>query len=149
MAGIKRKEAPISNAQASSVHKKTKSRNAQVKISKVEPLVLEVKTDSDPIIESDTTEHSGDDDGISWPSDEEVAETQPPVKGESSIEKSVREDGIVKKPTGANDINGCKSSQTRCDRRDIADTSNSQFFQRSSCKAKSLSSRTKGSQTQR
>lgn len=32
---------------------------------------LETETDSDPIVESDTTEHSGDDDGVSWPSDRE------------------------------------------------------------------------------
>ena len=31
----------------------------------------EAETDSDPIVESDTTEHSGGDDGVSWPSDEE------------------------------------------------------------------------------
>ena len=35
----------------------------------------EAETDSDPIIESDTTEHSGDDDGVSWPSDDDEPET--------------------------------------------------------------------------
>ncbi|KAL8704379.1 MAG: hypothetical protein Q9201_002448 [Fulgogasparrea decipioides] len=33
---------------------------------------LETETDSDPIVESDTTEHSGGDDGVSWPSDDDV-----------------------------------------------------------------------------
>ena len=31
----------------------------------------EAETDSDPIVESDTTEQSGEDDGASWPSDDE------------------------------------------------------------------------------
>ena len=31
----------------------------------------EAETDSDPIVESDTTEQSGDDDGVSWPSDDD------------------------------------------------------------------------------
>ena len=35
---------------------------------------LETATDSDPIVESDTTSQSGDDDGASWPSDEEHEE---------------------------------------------------------------------------
>ena len=34
---------------------------------------LETETDSDPIVESDTTENSGDDNGVSWPSDHESA----------------------------------------------------------------------------
>lgn len=34
----------------------------------------EAETDSDPIVESDTTEHSGDDDGVSWPSDDDEPE---------------------------------------------------------------------------
>ena len=38
----------------------------------------EAETDSDPIVESDTTEHSGDDDGVSWPSDDEEASASPP-----------------------------------------------------------------------
>lgn len=31
----------------------------------------EAETDSDPIVESDTTEQSGDDNGVSWPSDDD------------------------------------------------------------------------------
>lgn len=31
----------------------------------------EAESDSDPIVESDTTEHSGEDDGVSWPADDE------------------------------------------------------------------------------
>lgn len=46
---------------------------------------LETETDSDPIVESETTEHSGDDDGVSWPSDREEEE----------------EEGGVELPTGA------------------------------------------------
>ncbi|KAL8733720.1 MAG: hypothetical protein Q9166_001913 [cf. Caloplaca sp. 2 TL-2023] len=45
---------------------------------------LETETDSDPIVESDTTEHSGDDDGVSWPSYENE-ETQEETEAGSEI----------------------------------------------------------------
>ena len=35
--------------------------------------IAEVETDSDPIVESSTASKSGDDDGVSWPSDDEAA----------------------------------------------------------------------------
>ena len=43
----------------------------------------EAETDSDPIVESDTTEQSGEGDGVSWPSDdeEEAAVIQSHVNG--------------------------------------------------------------------
>ena len=71
MAAPKRKENPSSYSHTGSTPKKSR---------KVEDLTngsknvheLETATDSDPIVESDTTSQSGDDDGVSWPSDEEV-----------------------------------------------------------------------------
>ena len=61
MAGLKRKDVPVRSGNSAAVKKpKTAPR-----------ILLETEPDSDPIIESDTTEHSGDDDGVSWPSDEE------------------------------------------------------------------------------
>lgn len=42
---------------------------------------LETETDSDPIVESETTEHSGDDDGVSWPSDREEEEEEEEEEG--------------------------------------------------------------------
>jgi hypothetical protein len=102
MAGLKRKEAPITKAHASTVHKRSKKEAAHVKTSKVEPSTLEAETDSDPIAESDTTDHSGDDDGVSWPSDEEED-----VKDETLLTQSATDNGSIKEATGTNDINAC------------------------------------------
>ena len=80
MAGIKRKEVPISKSIGSVKKKKVKGVQ---KISKKSPPLardLETATDSDPIVESDTTEHSGDDDGESWPSENEEIEESVPAK---------------------------------------------------------------------
>lgn len=54
----------------------------------------EAETDSDPIVESDTTEQSGDDDGVSWPSDDDEYDdevVQPPstVVQDQGIEAKV------------------------------------------------------------
>ena len=54
---------------------------------------LETATDSDPIVESDTTSQSGDDDGISWPSDEKVEADE---DGEGVEIANDKEDGGVK-----------------------------------------------------
>ncbi|KAI4181910.1 MAG: hypothetical protein L6R41_006333 [Letrouitia leprolyta] len=58
------------------------------------------ETDSDPIIESDTTEHSGDDDGASWPSDSQsadLAEKAPkPSEGNNVTSKSANFQGFSK-----------------------------------------------------
>ncbi|KAL8937661.1 MAG: hypothetical protein Q9216_004313 [Gyalolechia sp. 2 TL-2023] len=50
----------------------------------------EFETDSDPIIESDTTEHSGDDDGASWPSDDnsDALPEEPPKLSDETFVKS-------------------------------------------------------------
>lgn len=57
----------------------------------------EAETDSDPIVESDTTEHSGEDDGVSWPSDGEKDKTV----------ESMRPNGKAVKP-----INGTDPAQS-------------------------------------
>ncbi|MCJ1385024.1 pumilio domain member 6 [Xylographa soralifera] len=71
MAGIKRKEYPQMGGSVRGSAKKVKTELRK----KVRPITppsdLEAQTDSDPIVESDTTEHSGDDDGVSWPSNDE------------------------------------------------------------------------------
>ncbi|MCJ1388583.1 pumilio domain member 6 [Xylographa bjoerkii] len=73
MAGLKRKEHPQTGGTARGNAKKVKTESRK----KVRPITPpsdpEAQTDSDPIIESDTTKHSGDDDGVSWPSDDEEA----------------------------------------------------------------------------
>ncbi len=54
-------------------HKRLKNKASQSTKARRTLQVLETETDSDPIVESDTTEHSGDDDGASWPSDDAPA----------------------------------------------------------------------------
>ena len=49
----------------------------------------EAETDSDPIIESDTTEYSGVDDGVSWPSDDDEPEL-PNLKTAEKIKVETR-----------------------------------------------------------
>lgn len=75
MAAPKRKENPNSKLHAGTASKKPKNEEKQAKGSK-RVQDLETATDSDPLVESDTTSQSGDDDGISWPSDEEAEESE-------------------------------------------------------------------------
>ena len=84
MAGIKRKEAPAAKSISKNAHKKPKTvksevvsrpntapRKAAPVKSRPRDLQAEAETDSDPIVESETGEESGEDDGVSWPSDNE------------------------------------------------------------------------------
>lgn len=98
MAGIKRKDAPSAKSLGSKSSKKHKIEAPQSKISKTIVEIQETETDSDPIEESDTTEHSGEDDGVSWPSDdgENAAEFSPSEK-KSYNEKTADGEG-EKKP---------------------------------------------------
>lgn len=73
MAGLKRKGGSESNSQVANTAKKVKKEHGSLNASKnIEE--LEAQTDSDQIVESETTSQSGDDDGVSWPSDEENEE---------------------------------------------------------------------------
>ena len=71
MAAPKRKENPSPHLHTGSTRKKPRKEEKLANGSK-NVHDLETATDSDPIVESDTTSQSGDDDGISWPSDEEA-----------------------------------------------------------------------------
>ena len=67
MASIKRKNA------ANDAYRDSKA-SKKAKVTRPEPednLEKEVETDSDPIVESSTGSESGEDDGVSWPEDEE------------------------------------------------------------------------------
>lgn len=70
----------------------------------------EAEWDSDPIVESDTTDHSGDDDGVSWPSDEDEAISTPAVAAKATGTKAKdREAGKAKQeriPEAASSANG-------------------------------------------
>ena len=94
MAGLKRKEALETKSQPAVIQKKHKKEEKSHKLSKlVEP--PEAETDSDPIIESDTTSQSGEDDGVSWPSDDEDSDSQNKVE---SWEGASEGDGGVEVP---------------------------------------------------
>lgn len=98
MAGIKRKDAPSAKSLGGKSSKKHKIEAPQSKISEAIVKIQETETDSDPIEESDTTEHSGEDDGVSWPSDDgENAAEFPPSEKKSHNEKTT-DGGGEKKP---------------------------------------------------
>lgn len=89
MAGLKRKEAPISKPSEDNVHKKPKKQAPQLQKSKRAVHSQETEPDSDPIVESETTEQSGEDDGVSWPSDEDESTVKLPSKNQEPHKKKV------------------------------------------------------------
>ena len=93
MAGIKRKQAFETKSQPGNIQKKHKKEESRKLSKPLEP--LEAETDSDPIIESDTTSQSGEDDGVSWPSDDQGGDGQKEVE---LWEGSSEEDGGVEPP---------------------------------------------------
>ena len=69
--------------------KKRKNEAEKAKPSKRMDVPLEAETDSDPIVESDTTSQSGDDDGISWPSDGDEEDLVSQPEGDSHKLRSI------------------------------------------------------------
>ena len=74
----------------------------------------EAETDSDPIVESDTTEQSGDADGVSWPSDDDEYDDEvikpPSTAGqdhriEAKVSKAANDEEkiILKEPSSNSD----------------------------------------------
>ena len=114
MAGIKRKQAPVNKINGKTKKPRITSGYEEHKATKptIPRKELEAETDSDPIIESDTTEHSGEDDGVSWPSDDaQILETFPAkehengagaVKLASSLSKQIKQAVAVDKSTSGN-----------------------------------------------
>lgn len=109
MAGIKRKQPEVAGAYVKGASKKSKVEPKKSKKPARPPTPpsdiseLEAETDSDPIVESDTTEHSGDKDGASWPSDDE--ELSAPALKNDGVKLPVgqtntkEQDGRAKLPT--------------------------------------------------
>ena len=97
MAGVKRKIAAPIGISDGSRSKKIKKENRESA-----PLArdLETATDSDPIVESDTTEHGGEGDGESWPSDNEGKEVEhshtPVIERSKKIDHEEKSDGLPK-----------------------------------------------------
>lgn len=88
MAGLKRKEVPISKSSADDIRKKPKKEAPPSKRKRTVQL-QETETDSDPIVESDTTEQSGEGDGVSWPSDEDETDVGLPLKNQKPPNEKV------------------------------------------------------------
>lgn len=85
MAGLKRKQVPNATSSIPSVSKKPKNEVSQTKKAPRAMQVLETEADSDPIVESDTTENSGDDDAVSWPSDDAPAAQESSADEEAGV----------------------------------------------------------------
>ncbi|KAL9580803.1 MAG: hypothetical protein Q9212_004282, partial [Teloschistes hypoglaucus] len=70
MAGLKRKIQPSCVPYKSSIKKQKQKQETKPSLkTKLPATKLETETDSDPIVESETPEFSGEDDGVSWPSE--------------------------------------------------------------------------------
>ncbi|KAI4142204.1 MAG: hypothetical protein L6R39_005047, partial [Caloplaca ligustica] len=96
MPGVKRKDISVSGIQNGS-SKKPKTGPPPLHRPKAPIADLETATDSDPIVESDTTEHSGDDDGVSWPSDDEDQEESPASRNDNPDKKVPQRQSAPKK----------------------------------------------------
>ena len=91
MSATKRKRGAAKDEAASPVKKTRADRNG-VNKAKIRSELEETEPDSDPIVESDTTDHSGSDNGVSWPSEEDEGEEQNVFEGDDD------DDGGVKLP---------------------------------------------------
>ena len=118
MAASKRKEHPNTKLHAGNASKKPKKEEKLAK-SSIRPQELETATDSDPLVESDTASQSGDDDGVSWPS-EDAKEGEARDSGGLAEDN---DDGGVKSAAGASqsarkapNINGIASGMSDYDR---------------------------------
>ena len=144
MPGVKRKQTPVGESAISKGFKKSKLATNGTTKSKAAAIDQETVTDSDPLEESNTTEHSGDDDGISGPSEngEGGVEADLPIREPKpsawALASRVEENGA---PKGAET---CKLNDTVLN---VADTA-SKIFSRSSRKAEDSRSGTKSSQAQ-
>lgn len=111
MAGIKRKQT-ISSIGNGHTGKRFKKESPP-------PGDIEAETDSDPIVESDTTDHSGDDDGVSWPSDEnEKPEKKKKEKKDQTVTKEKSAQHPERKLNGEGKVansNGTNGPNNRTD----------------------------------
>ena len=89
MPAIKRKRDASKGAAVSPIKKTSANRHGNN--AKIRSKLEETETDSDPIVESDTTDQSGSDNGVSWPSEDDEGEEQDVPEGDD-------DDGGVKLP---------------------------------------------------
>lgn len=99
MSGTKRKQPP-GLVLSKGNNKKQKHSPEPVLNNVAQDSDREFQTDSDPIIESDTTDHSGDDDGASWPSDGQLDDVSEravkPSQGSTTTSKNANTQGSSK-----------------------------------------------------
>ncbi|KAL8761210.1 MAG: hypothetical protein Q9184_002642 [Pyrenodesmia sp. 2 TL-2023] len=90
----------------------------------IPPSDLETAEDSDPIVESDTTEHSGDDDGVSWPSDEDAVNgfsgDDRSDEGVPLPESASKKDGKSKAPASESTSNQSSSKESHAKQKALA-----------------------------
>lgn len=115
MAGVKRKEAStFVSSEGNTKKKPRKDKEAPKNYAKN---YEETATDSDPIVESDTAPQSGEDDGVSWPSDgEDYKEDWAGVEdnGAGGVKVAAETANAAPKPLASKNTNtgtqGCNSS---------------------------------------
>ncbi|KAL8872196.1 MAG: hypothetical protein Q9174_002128 [Haloplaca sp. 1 TL-2023] len=88
MSGTKRKGHVVSGLKNGTA-KKQKQEAKEEREEKTARQDLETEEDSDPIVESETPEFSGEDDGVSWPSDDDDIGDQANANSEESVEAEV------------------------------------------------------------
>ena len=94
MPGIKRKTASLIGLQDDGLRKRSKKEEQHEESSAKNAFIAETATDSEPIVESDTASQSGEDDGVSWPSNTDEGE-----ETHARIEEAHNGDGGVKLST--------------------------------------------------
>lgn len=108
MVGIKRKQNASSGTKSDHIKKRKHTSPPAVESSTSSN--LEAETDSDPIMESDTTEHSGDGDGVSWPSDQDEDIQDEKEEGAGVRHKSLRQTGPMAAPETTNGTSSWSST---------------------------------------
>ena len=142
MPGVKRKQTPVGESAPSKGFKKSKLATNSTTKSKAAAIDQETVTDSDPIEESDTTGHSGDDDGVSWPSENGEGGVEVDLPTRESRPSAWPLASIVEENSTLKGAETCKYNNTVLN---VADTV-SEILSRSSRKAEDSRPRTKSSQ---
>ncbi|KAL9604524.1 MAG: hypothetical protein Q9219_000489 [cf. Caloplaca sp. 3 TL-2023] len=130
MSGTKRRQSPQASIANPNI-KKQKQASNHVQ-SRTPTPDAQFETDSDPIVESDTTEHSGDDDGASWPSDDD-----------DGLKKVSSRDTTRKGPLGSPQNPSSKDQKSKAPTNDVINTSTSS--REAHAKQKALAQERKGS----
>lgn len=145
MAGLKRK-VQVSSVPHNRSIKKQKQETKPVK-TKVSATNIEAETDSDPILESDTPELSGENDGVSWPSDDDAGLDS--AHGRTNEEFEDQEPANLTRPKiSISDPNSTSSKIRGISTHHLFLLTLPSILQRKPCKTKSLGSGTESLKAQ-